>query len=83
MSTVLDSFDKWKNFLAQRVNQAQKIGINDEMIAKLAYEIGDFLDEKVEPRNDQELLLKELWDVADESERKVMATLMVKLVDHA
>ncbi|MFD2670035.1 DUF3243 domain-containing protein [Marinicrinis sediminis] len=81
MSTVLDVFDKWKEFLADRVNAAQKLGMSDEMISKLAYEIGQFLDEKVDPKNDQERLLKELWDVASEEERKTMARLMVKLVD--
>ncbi|CAM3360497.1 DUF3243 domain-containing protein [Marinicrinis lubricantis] len=81
MSTVLETFDRWKSFLAERVNAAQKLGVSDEMISKLAYEIGQFLDEKVDPKNDQERLLKELWDVGSEDEKKTMARLMVKLVD--
>lgn len=81
MSTVLDTFEKWKSFLAERVNTAQNLGLSEEMITKLAFEIGQFLDEKVDPKNDEERLLKELWDVASEEERKTMARLMVKLVD--
>jgi len=81
MSTVLGNFDTWKNFLGDRVDAAKKLGIGEETIAKLAFEIGEFLDEKVDPKNDEERVLKELWDVGDESERKTMARLMVKLAD--
>jgi hypothetical protein len=81
MSTVLETFDKWKEFLADRVNAAQATGMSDEMIAKLAYQIGGFLDDKIDPENGEERLLKELWDVASEEERKTMARMMVKLVD--
>lgn len=81
MSTVLTNFDTWKNFLADRVSQAKKMGLTEETISNLAYEIGSFLDEKVDPKNDEESVLKQLWDVGDESERKTIAKLMVKFVE--
>lgn len=81
MSTVLSNFDTWKKFLSDRVAAAKNMGIGEETIAKLAFEIGDFLDNKVEPKNDEERVLKELWDVGDESDRKAMARLMVKLAE--
>ena len=80
MSTVLSNFATWKHFLADRVSQAKNMGMNEETISSLAYEIGEFLDEKVDPKNEEERVLKELWDVGDESERKTIAALMVKLV---
>ncbi len=83
MSTVLNDFDTWKKFLGDRVSAAKNMGINEEVISKLAYEIGSFLDTKVDPKNDEERVLKELWDVGDESDRKTMAKLMVKLADHS
>ena len=79
MSTVLDNFDEWKKFLGKRVVQAEKLGMNDETIKKLAFEIGDFLDEKVDPGNSSNRALKELWDVGNEQERHTIAALMVKL----
>lgn len=82
MATILETFDKWKQFLAERVNQAQKAGMNDETISKLAFQIGEFLDDKVDPENREERLLKELWDVGNEEERKTLAGLMVKLVEN-
>jgi hypothetical protein len=81
MSTVLSNFDTWKEFLGERVVAVKKLGFNEESISKLAYEIGQFLDQKVDPKNDEERVLKELWDVGDDSERKTMSRLMVKLAE--
>ncbi|EXX91140.1 hypothetical protein BG53_12175 [Paenibacillus darwinianus] len=81
MATVLAKFDHWKHFLGERVEAAKKMGMDEEKISKLAFEIGQFLDEKVDPKNDEERVLKELWDVGDEQERKTIARLMVKLAD--
>ncbi|AZS16045.1 MULTISPECIES: DUF3243 domain-containing protein [Paenibacillus] len=79
MSTVLKNFDTWKKFLGERVKHAEKAGFSEDAIANLAYEIGGFLEDKVDPQNDSNRALKELWDVGDESERKAIARLMVKL----
>lgn len=79
MSTVLKNFDTWKKFLGERVKHAENAGFSEEAIANLAYEIGGFLEEKIDPQNDSNRVLKELWDVGDEAERKAIARLMVKL----
>lgn len=79
MSTVLNNFDTWKKFLGDRVKHAEKAGMSDEAIANLAYEIGGFLDQKVDPKNDANRTLKEIWDVGNEEERRTIARLMVKL----
>lgn len=83
MSTVLTNFSTWKHFLADRIAQAKNLGMNEETISDLAFQIGSFLEEKVDPKNNEERLLKELWDVGDEAERKSIASLMVKLVQKA
>lgn len=83
MSTVLTNFDTWKKFLADRVSQAKTIGLSEDSISKLAYEIGSFLDEKVDPKNAEERAIKELWDVGSEEERQTIARLMVKLVQNS
>jgi hypothetical protein len=80
MATVLKVFDRWKQFLNERIDQAEKAGMKDETITKLAVQIGEFLSDKVDPENKEERVLKELWDVADEQEKRTIAKLMVKLV---
>lgn len=79
-NTVLTSFDTWKQFLHDRVQAAESIGVSEDQISKLAYKIGDFLADKINPENVQEKLLKDLWSVADQNEQKTIAKLMVKLV---
>ncbi|MBO2944139.1 DUF3243 domain-containing protein [Paenibacillus sp. F411] len=79
MSSVLKNFDSWKKFLGERVVQAEKAGMDENTISQLAYEIGDFLDEKVDPGNHSNRALKEIWDVGNEEERRTIAKLMVKL----
>lgn len=82
MSTVLSNFDSWKQFLSDRLEQGKKLGLSDDTIANLAYEIGSFLDERVDPKNEEQRVLKEIWDAGDEEERKTLARLMCKLVQH-
>ncbi|GAA3406520.1 DUF3243 domain-containing protein [Paenibacillus hodogayensis] len=82
MATVLKSFERWKEFLSDRVQQAHQAGMSDETIAKIAAQVGDFLADKIDPENKEERILKELWDVADEQEQKVLARCMVKLVNN-
>lgn len=79
--SVLENFQEWKEFLADRVDQAENLGMNRETINDLAYEIGDYLAQNVDPKNVQERVLKDLWDVANEEEQRTLAKLMVKLVE--
>ena len=81
MTSVLSTFEKWKSFLSEKVEQAKSSGMGEEMIEKLAFQIGEFLDNKVDPKNDEERVLKELWDVGDTADRKTIARLMIKLVE--
>ncbi|MRN54801.1 DUF3243 domain-containing protein [Paenibacillus sp. 19GGS1-52] len=78
-NTVIKNFDTWKKFLGERVVQAEKIGMSEETITKLAFEIGEFLDNKVDPANSSNRAIKELWDVGDDGDKKTIAKLMVKL----
>lgn len=82
MATVLQSFGKWKQFLAERIEQAERVGMSEETVSKLAFQIGEFLSDKVDPENKEERLLQELWRVGNEDDKKMIARLMVKLVDN-
>lgn len=80
--TVLDNWDSWKNFLGDRVNFAHERGMSDETISDLAYEIGGYLAKQVDSKNEQERVLSDLWSVASEDEQRVIAKIMVKLVEN-
>jgi predicted metal-binding transcription factor (methanogenesis marker protein 9) len=54
--------------------------LSQETISNLAYQIGDYLANHVDPKNEQERVLSDLWSVADEEEQRAIANMMVKLV---
>jgi len=78
--SVLDNFRDWKEFLGERVNQAVSAGMDTDTIQNVAYQIGGYLAEQVDPKNEQERLLKQLWEAGDEEQQRALASLMVKLV---
>ena len=80
--SVLDNFDTWKGFLADRLDQAKQHGMDQQTISAVAAEVGDYLAQSVEPKNGEEAVLKELWSVASEQEQQAMANIMIKLVQN-
>ncbi|MGE7185270.1 DUF3243 domain-containing protein [Peribacillus sp. NPDC006672] len=80
--SVLDNWDQWKNFLGDRLNQGEQQGLSDGAVNDLAFEIGDYLAKQVEPQNEQEKVLADLWSVASDQEKHAMASVMVKLVEN-
>ncbi|MFD0049378.1 DUF3243 domain-containing protein [Actinomycetes bacterium NPDC127524] len=80
--SVLENWDQWKNFLGDRLNQGQKQGLEQESVNQLAFEIGDYLAKQVDPKNEQERVLADLWSVANEDEKHAIASMMVRLVEN-
>ncbi len=80
--SVLDNWDQWKNFLGDRLNQGEDQGLDQGAINNLAFEIGDYLAKQVQPKNDQEKVLADLWSVASDEEKHAIASVMVKLVEN-
>lgn len=80
--SILDNFRDWKEFLGDRVEQAKQAGMESETLQNVAYQIGGYLSEQVDPKNDQERLLKQLWDAGDQEQQQALASLMVKLVQN-
>lgn len=76
---VNTDWDSWKLFLGQAVEFAEELGVSRERIASLARQAGEVLAESVPPSNPEQKALKELWQVADQQEKQVLANLMAKL----
>jgi len=77
---MLDNFNTWKEFLANRLQDAESSGIDQQTIQTLAHEVGDYLAENVSAKNPEEEVLKELWNAASEEEQQAIANSMVKLI---
>lgn len=78
---TLDNWNEWKKTLGKAVDIGEAIGMSEKTINNVAEKVGTFLSNAVEPRNHQERVLKEMWDVADENDRKTLAKLVVKMTD--
>lgn len=75
------SWHQWKKMLHKAVNAAEFVGVSDKHITDLACRIGEFLAVNVDPGNREQRLLNELWDEAEEEEKKVLTKLIVRMVD--
>ncbi|SDG99984.1 Protein of unknown function [Alteribacillus persepolensis] len=78
--SVLDNWDQWKQFLNGRLDQAKHDGMQGNVVSDVAYEVGEYLANNVDPKNEQERVLADLWKVADEDEQHAIANMMVKMV---
>jgi len=72
-------WDEWRKNLRRAVKAGKKIGMSEQEIEALATQIGDFLVEKVCPATPEEELLREMWGVASNDERRTIAGLIVKM----
>lgn len=77
---LLENWQKWTSFLGMNVLNAEAKGMSKKAIQATAYEIGDYLAKNVDPKNEQERVLSDLWSVATESEQHALANMVVKLV---
>ncbi|MTH54374.1 DUF3243 family protein [Bacillus mangrovi] len=77
---IMQDFDQFKSYLADKVHMGEKMGLNEEQLAKAAEKVSDHLARKEEPRNSEEYLLNQLWNVADKEEQHALAHMLVKLV---
>jgi len=72
---------EWKKTLGRAVDLGETVGMSEKRMTDIAEKVGTYLANNVEPRNDEERLLKELWDAADGKDRDLLANLIVKISD--
>ncbi|GAB3794958.1 DUF3243 family protein [Virgibacillus kimchii] len=80
--SVLDNFESWKGFLANKLQDAQQQGMSQQTIESVAEEVGDYLAQSVDPKNSEETVLRDLWNAASEEEQQAIANTMIKLVQN-
>ena len=78
--SVLDNFSTWKDFLANKIDEAKDHGMGENTMTNVAHHVGDYLSRHVEPENKEERMLQDLWNAASDEEQKAIASTMIKLV---
>lgn len=81
--SVLDNFDGWKQFLGERLQNAEEQGMDEGAMNGIASEVGDYLAANVDPKNGEQRLLADLWNAADENQKQVLASTMMNLVKNS
>ncbi|TYR76551.1 DUF3243 domain-containing protein [Rossellomorea vietnamensis] len=77
---ILENFESFKSYLGDKVDKADKLGLNEEQKAKAAQKVGDYLAKHEEPKNREEKLLYELWKAGNKEEQHMLSHMLVKLV---
>jgi hypothetical protein len=78
---IMDNWNDWRKTLGKAIDLGETVGMSDKTITNVAEKVGTYLSNNVDPHNDEERLLKEMWDVASEEDREVLAKLVVKIAD--
>ncbi|MCL6639282.1 MAG: DUF3243 domain-containing protein [Firmicutes bacterium] len=76
-----ESWHDWKRLLGKAVHAADTAGISEKTVDQIAYRLGGFFAGTFDPANREQRLLKELWEVGDEEEKKVLASMVAKLCE--
>ena len=77
---ILQSFNDFKKYLADKVELGEKLGLNEEQLAKGAEKVANYLARKEDPHNREQYLLNELWNVGTKEQQHQLAHMLVNLV---
>lgn len=82
MMGMLQNWEQWTKFLGERVVEAKDNGMPNKIIEKTAVQLGEYLAKNIDPQNEQERVLADLWSVAERDEKTAIASCIVKLVQN-
>ena len=78
---ILNNWEQWKDFLGDKLHQAQKAGLDQEVINNLAQEVGDYLQVTlIRKMNNNGSFL--IYGQSQTEEQQAIANVMVKLVQN-
>lgn len=75
-----NDWDKWKKTLSKAVNLGEAMGFSEDTVEKIGFRIGNVLSATVDPENREHKLLQELWKSGDDSDRKALSRMIIKMV---
>jgi sulfur relay (sulfurtransferase) DsrC/TusE family protein len=77
----VQNWDEWRGSLSEMVQAARDIDPSEAHVVEVVEDMIDFLSERMCPGSPEERMMRELWDTADEGERKVLARTILRLLD--
>lgn len=78
--SILQNFDNFRNYLSDKVEFGENMGLSDNKLAKATEFVANYLAKHEEPRNREEHLLMELWKAASKEEQEVFSQMLLKMI---
>ncbi len=79
---LTESFQQFEKELSQRLEAAHSMGLSKEHIDQSAKRVADWLMKEVQPRSPEQVLLKQMWQAANDDERHAMSSVLHKMIEH-
>lgn len=80
---ILENFNRFKQYLAEKVELGENMGLSDEKLAKTTELVANYLAKHEEPRNREENLLMELWKAGSKEEQQTLSRMLLEMVRKA
>ncbi|WP_172370437.1 DUF3243 domain-containing protein [Sporosarcina jiandibaonis] len=80
---ILENFNQFKQYLSEKVELGENMGLSEEKLAKTAELVANYLANHEEPRNREEKVLMELWKAGSKEEQGVLAHMLLEMVRRA
>ena len=80
---ILENFNRFKQYLSEKVELGESMGLSDEKLAKTTELVANYLAKHEEPRNREENLLMELWKSGSKEEQHMLSHMLLEMVRKA
>lgn len=80
---ILENFNRFKQFLAGKVELGENMGLSEERLTKTTELVANYLAKHEDPRNREEKILMELWKSGSKEEQHMLAHLLLEMVRKA
>lgn len=77
---ILANFDHFKQYLSKKVEMGEKMGLSEERLAQITEKVAGYLAKNEDPKNREEYLLQQLWNVGEKEEKHMLAHMLLRLV---
>jgi len=80
---ILENFNRFKQYLSEKVELGENMGLSEEKLAKTTELVANYLAKHEEPRNREEKMLMELWNSGSKEAQHTLAHMLLEMVRKA
>ena len=80
MNKIYIDTQKWKKKLSKAIIYSQESNIPDSILERIAKSIINFTISSTSPDTESERLFYDMWEKADNKEKKVLTRMLIKII---